>query len=83
MYVVAPFQTSEEFTSRPRPANRLVVNISELRNKVLEENDRVRAAVISVKPEHYVLAIRGQSPASGAIQAEPSLISEYGRAQQA
>ena len=58
------------------------VNISELKNKLVEGDDRVRAAVISINPDYYVVAIRGQSPASGAIQAEPSLISVYGGAQQ-
>lgn len=58
------------------------VNVSELKNKLVEGEDRVRAAVISIKPDHYVVAIRGQSPASGAIQAEPWLISAHGSAQQ-
>ena len=52
------------------------VSTSELENKVQEGNDRVRAIVTAVEPKYVVVAIRGQSPASGEIQAQPSLIEE-------
>jgi hypothetical protein len=54
------------------------VDQSELERKVPEGEDRVRATVIAVQPGKVVLGIRGQSPASGPIQTEPSLIAEYG-----
>jgi hypothetical protein len=58
------------------------VNTSELRAKVQEGDDQVRGVVVSVTPDHVVIGVRGQSPASGAIQANPSQITQYG-AQQA
>jgi len=58
------------------------VNTSELRYKKTEGKDEVRGVVVTVKPDHVVVGVRGQSPASGAIQAKPSQITEYG-AQQA
>ena len=38
----------------------------------------VRTIVLAVRPSEVVLGIRGQSPASGPIQASPSLIAQYG-----
>jgi hypothetical protein len=50
------------------------VNTSELKKQVLEGDDEVRATVLANAPDHVVVGIRGQSPASGAIMAPPSLI---------
>jgi hypothetical protein len=50
------------------------VNVSELQNKVQTGSDRVRAVVVAVEPNNVIVAVRGQSPASGEIQAKPSLI---------
>jgi hypothetical protein len=58
------------------------VNTSELKDKVIEGPDHVRGVVVAVASDHLVIGVRGQSPASGAIQANPSQITEYG-AQQA
>lgn len=57
------------------------VGTAELRNKVLEGQDQVRALVLAVQPQEVVLGIRGQSPASGPIQTNPSLITNYGPVQ--
>jgi hypothetical protein len=51
------------------------VNTSELENKILQGHDRVRGIVAEVKPSYVVIAVRGQSPSSGEIQAPPSFIS--------
>ena len=50
------------------------VNVSELEKRVETGRDRVRAVVVAVEADHVVVAVRGQSPASGEIQAKPSLI---------
>ncbi len=52
------------------------VNTSELEKKVAEGTDRVRAIVAAVESDYVVVGIKGQSPASGEIQARPSLITE-------
>jgi len=54
------------------------VNTSELKSKVEIGKDSVRAVVIATTPDHVVVGIQGQSPASGPIQAKPSLITSYG-----
>ena len=50
------------------------VNVLELEKRVETGSDRVRAIVVAVELDHVVVAVRGQSPASGEIQAKPSLI---------
>jgi len=50
------------------------VSVSELEKKVPEGKDRVRAIVTSVEPNYAIVEVRGQSPASGEIQAQPSFI---------
>ena len=51
------------------------VNVSKLEKRVETGSDRVRAVVVAVESSHVVVAVRGQSPASGEIQeAKPSLI---------
>ncbi|MGH7780897.1 MAG: hypothetical protein ACREQR_13845 [Candidatus Binataceae bacterium] len=50
------------------------VSVDELERKTNEGLDRVRAVVLGVTPDHVIVGIRGQSPASGAVQAERSLI---------
>ena len=50
------------------------VNTSELKKKVSAGWDDVRAIVLAHASDHVVVGIRGQSPASGAIRAQPSLI---------
>jgi hypothetical protein len=50
------------------------VNVSELQKKVQAGSDRVRAVIVAVEPNHVIVAVRGQSPASGEIQAKTSLI---------
>lgn len=50
------------------------VNTSELRKGIEEGPDSVRAVVIDTDSKQLVLAIRGQSPASGPVLAERSLI---------
>jgi len=50
------------------------VNVLEPEKRVQIGSDRVRATVVAVEPNHVVLAVREQSPASGEIQAKPSLI---------
>lgn len=54
------------------------VRTSELKDKVSEGEDRVQAVVLAVEPDRVVVGVRGQSPASGMIQARPSQIAEYG-----
>lgn len=50
------------------------VNTSELKNKVATGVDNVRAVVTAVAPDYVVVGIRGQSPASGAIRAQLSMV---------
>lgn len=50
------------------------VNTSELEKKVSEGKDRVRGLVLAIESNHIILGINGQSPASKALTAEPSLI---------
>jgi hypothetical protein len=52
------------------------VSTSELKDKVPEGKDHVRAVVVDVKSEYVVVGIRGQSPASGEIQARPAELTE-------
>lgn len=53
------------------------VNTSELEKKVPQGKDRVRGIILAVDPRHIMVGINGQSPASKALTAEPSLI-EHG-----
>ena len=50
------------------------VSTSELEKKVPEGADRIRAVVVEVQDDHVVIAVRGQSPSSGEIQAQQSFI---------
>lgn len=50
------------------------VNTSELDKKVLNGPDRVRGVVLALGPNGVLLGINGQSPASKALTAKPSLI---------
>ncbi len=52
------------------------VSTSELKEKVPTGKDQVRGIVVAIQPDYVVIGIRGQSPASGEIQARPSLITE-------
>jgi hypothetical protein len=54
------------------------VNIAELKSKVEEGDDSVRAIVLAVEGDTVTVGIRGSSPASGAVQARRSVIAEYG-----
>ncbi|MBF6560880.1 MAG: hypothetical protein IVW56_11350 [Candidatus Binataceae bacterium] len=53
------------------------VSTSELKDKREEGNDYVRALVLTVKTDSVIVQIRGQSPASGPIQAKSSMVAEY------
>lgn len=51
------------------------VNVSELEDRVPRGKDRVRGAILAIKPGSViVLGIQGQSPASKPLQAEQSFI---------
>ncbi len=56
------------------------VNVAELKEKVLQGSDRVKAVVIGMEPKgRVILTVRGQSPASGPIHTDyPSLAAEHG-----
>jgi len=56
------------------------VNVNELKHKVLQGPDRVKAVVIGMEPkERVLLSVRGQSPASGPIHTDyPSLAANHG-----
>ena len=53
------------------------VDVSDLKEAV-DGTYRVRAVVLAVGPREVVLGIRGQSPAGDPIQAERSVIAQYG-----
>jgi hypothetical protein len=50
------------------------VDLSQLKDKVQQGSDLVRATVIGVQDERVVLGIHGQAPASGPIETRPALI---------
>jgi hypothetical protein len=50
------------------------VDVSQLKNKVKQGSDYVRATVIGVQDERVVLGIRGQAPASKPIETRPSFV---------
>jgi hypothetical protein len=54
------------------------VDVSQLRENAVPGTSYVRALVIAVQPSNVVLGIRGQSPASGPLQATPSQLTEHG-----
>lgn len=55
------------------------VNVSELKHKIAEGEDEVRAVVVDTLPgDLFVVGVRGQSPKGGAIQTRSSEISAYG-----
>jgi hypothetical protein len=53
------------------------VDISQLKAKVDEGADYIRAVVTGVQPERVVLSIRGHSPASNPIQTRRSIFSGF------
>jgi hypothetical protein len=50
------------------------VDISQLKEKVEEGEDAIRATVIGVQAERVVLGIRGQAPASRPIETGPTFV---------
>ena len=54
------------------------VNVSELKNKVAEGEDQVRAIVLDAQGNHILVGIRGQSPKGGSVQTSSSEITAYG-----
>jgi hypothetical protein len=53
------------------------VDVSQLKEKVPQGHDFVRATVIGVQKERVVLGIHGQAPASGPIETNPTRLSGF------
>jgi hypothetical protein len=51
------------------------VDVSQLKNKVQEGEDYVRATIIGIRKERIALGIHGQAPASGPIETNPAHLS--------